>query len=131
MYAILLASTLILTNNIDTTQNEAFWIEKLQASSLDLKINAIQKLAEIRESQSFRAIARVLSDQNSEVRYYAIRALSKFPTQESLNLLQTHLSSEPDPYLKSESKRSIRSIQEILNKNLPKEEKPAEDEEVE
>jgi len=89
-------------------QNRDFWHYQLESSSIDLRISALQKLGELRFIESLPYIIRSLSDSNSEVRFYAIKAMAKLPSEESKIELQTKFQVEKDPYLKSEIRRSIR-----------------------
>jgi HEAT repeat protein len=96
------------------SQNKDFWIHQLRADSPDLRINALQKLAELRQPDIVPQLSDVVRDDSTEVRFQAIRAITKIPTEEGRKILQNQLSEEKDPYLLSEIRRSIQSVDENL-----------------
>ncbi len=113
----LLIYSWIFVNTVDPqyfSQNRDFWLNQLKSPSADLRINALQKLEGIHDVQTVPLIAEILKDEKSEVRYRAIRTMSKIPTAEGLELLKSRLNEESDPYLKSEIKRSMRAIEDAL-----------------
>lgn len=115
---IILASTLLFAYS--TSQNSAFWKSHLRSESVDVRINAIQKLAELKEETTPQVISRLLTDKNSEIRYHALRALAKFPTEAVYERLSQHRKVEKDPYLKSETRRSMSAVKEVLDRNSEK-----------
>ena len=121
MTHILMFSLLVALSPELLQQNKDFWIEQLRNSSVDIRISALQKLGELRNPTSIAQIAKTLQDSNSEVRFHAIRALAKIPNDETRFELQSHLHLEEDPYLKSETRRSIKAVDEILQKLAEKE----------
>lgn len=106
-------------------QNKDFLVRQLQNSSSDLRINAAQKLGELRYPDTLSAIAELAKDPVPEVRFNAIQSLSKFSNQEALEVLATSFSSEADPYLKSEIRRAKKYIEDILKADAERTEKAA------
>ncbi len=102
------------------SQNTEFWVSKLQSSSLDLRINALTRLAEIKDPISIEPIQTLLNDSEAEIRAAAARALGRFPYEDSLKALEAALSSEKDSYVKSELNRSIRGLRQTFKKQEEK-----------
>ncbi|MBN8554117.1 MAG: HEAT repeat domain-containing protein [Deltaproteobacteria bacterium] len=96
------------------SQNKDFWISQLRSDSVDLKINALQKLGELRQADIPAKLSDVVRDSSGEVRFQALRTLAKIPNADSLKVLQDQLGEEKDPYLLSEVRRSIQSVEENL-----------------
>src|SRR4051812_36397685 len=69
-------------------QNLDFFVHQLKSDSPDLKINALDKLGDLKNPAAIPAMAEALQDANPEVRYHAIRGLSKSPMPEALAALQ-------------------------------------------
>lgn len=105
------------------TQNADLWVRQLRSDLVDLRILALKKLAEIREPSTQRSIVDALDDPSAEVRYQAMRALTRMPNAETLAGLQSHANSETDPYLVSELRRSIQSIEDSMKAAQEKAEK--------
>lgn len=114
--------TLSLQNFPDRAQNVDFWVKNLSSSSLDVRIISLQKLAEIRNDSSLPAIAQSLQAPNPELRFYAAKSLSKFLNEAALQILSDHLATEKDVYVKAEVNRSIRKIQEVIERQQALEE---------
>ena len=106
-------------------QNQGLLIEQLQNPSPDVRINALRKLAELRQPETLPKVIPSLEDPNSEVRFYAIRTLAKMPTEDSLNALKARIGKDGDPYLESELKRSIRGVEDSLKTAAAKLDKDA------
>lgn len=109
------------------SQNYDFWAKQLTSSSTDLQINALAKLAEIKNFAAIPEVQKSLSSENAEVRYHAARCLAKLPNEKSIEVLASRIPSEKDVYVKAEITRSIRSLKEYFQKTMPAE--PTEDEE--
>ncbi|MDB5038517.1 MAG: hypothetical protein JWQ35_2045 [Bacteriovoracaceae bacterium] len=107
------------------SQNYPLWVEQLKSSSPDLRINALQKLSELRQAETLSKMARLLSDSDSDVRFTAIRLIGRIQTEESANYLKANLEKEKDPYLASEIKRDIRSIEDTMKAAEKEKEKAA------
>jgi len=103
-----------------SVQNRDFWISELRNSSSDLRITAAQKLGELRYSEAIAPIANLSQDPVPEVRFAAIRALSRYLSQEALDALNTSFAAEADPYLKAEVRRSKKSIEDFLKAEAAK-----------
>jgi len=104
-------------------QNRDFLLHQLENSSPDLRINALNKLSELRQPQAtIKPIAKLLDDPNMEVRFSAMRAITKMPNDEGLAILKEKVGKEGDPYLASELRRSIKSIEETLKASADKQE---------
>lgn len=90
-------------------------IESLQRLSrsdrADLRINAAQQLAEMPPTQALELLKGLLADSDAEVRYHAMRSLARFSIEDAALVAQERLPAEKDPYLTSELKRTIESIQ--------------------
>lgn len=95
-------------------QNRDFLVGQLQSSLVELKINALQKLAELRYSDTVASISPLLQDSNGDVRFNAILALTRINNEEALAAVTQALNSEKDPYLKSELRRSRKSIEDSM-----------------
>lgn len=93
-------------------QNKLFLEAQLSNPSPDLRINAIQKLRDLRFSDSLAKFIPLLDDPDPEVRYETIRTIGRMTTPEALAALQGLGQKEKDPYLLSEAKRNIRLIEE-------------------
>jgi len=106
-------------------QNSEFLVQQLKNDSSDLRINALEKLGELKYAETIPAIADRASDPVPEVRFAAIRALAKFANQPALDALNSSFSSETDSYLKSEIRRSKKSIEDILKAEVDRQEKEA------
>lgn len=105
----------------DTAQNLDFWEEQLRSESPDLRLNAVLRLDGIGSPKSVEALSKALDDPNETVRFAVIQTLAKIPTELGLQNLNAHLARERDPYLTSETKRSIQSITEFLKAAAEKE----------
>lgn len=114
MLALALFSVLQLPSPEQLDQNKSLLEQQLQSSSPDLRINAIQKLRDLRFSDSLPKFLPLLDDVDSLVRFETIRAISKIQTQEAITALQEAQKKEKDPYLLSEMRRSIRSIEDFF-----------------
>lgn len=101
---------------IANQQNLEFWTNQLQSESPDLQINAIQKVAELKEASTIPMLLAAARDDNPEVRFHAAKALSRIPDRASLEGLEALVATEKDPYVKSEIRRSVKSLTEIFNK---------------
>jgi|GEM_PF-3987031 len=99
----------------NSTQNLDFWISQLKSSSIDLQINALEKLPEINNPKATPDIIESLQSPNAEIRYYAAVALAKLPTHEGLAALADRLVVEKDVYVKSEINRSIRKLKDYFD----------------
>jgi hypothetical protein len=96
------------------SQNYDLWVEQLKNSSPDIRINALIKLSELRKPETLQKMAELLTDADPEVRFTAIKYIGKIQTEESANLLKGSLEKEKDPYLISETKRNVHSIETSL-----------------
>lgn len=105
------------------SQNAELWTRQLRSDSVDLRIQALKKLAELRQPSTLSKIADSLSDLSPEVRFQAMRALTRMPNSESLSALQSHLTQETDPYLLSELRRSAKSVEDSMKGAQEKAEK--------
>jgi len=114
MIATLLLSMTIGVSPDLTNQNKDYWMSQLRNPSQQLRINALQKLSELKFVDSISAMAERLRDEDPQVRFAAIRALALIPRPESLAALNAALPEEQDSYLKSEMKRGKKSLEEIL-----------------
>lgn len=101
-------------------QNKDFLVRQLQNASSDLRINAVQKLGELRYPDTLSSLGDLAKDPVPEVRFAAIQGIAKFSNQEALDVLNSKFSNEADPYLKSEIRRSIKSIEDFLKPKEPK-----------
>lgn len=95
-------------------QNSELWTRHLKSESVDLRIQAVKKLAELRQISTLPKIAEALSDLSPEVRFQAMRALTRMPNSDSLASLQSRMNQETDPYLASELRRSIKSVEDSI-----------------
>jgi HEAT repeat protein len=126
MWTTILISLIIQISPELLSQNKNFWMEQLSNPSVDIRINALQKLGELRFPDTIEAMTRSLKDPNSEVRFHAIRSLAKIPLEEARFQLQLRFHEESDPYLKSEIRRSMSAIDEVLKKQAEEAAKEAE-----
>ena len=94
------------------SQNYSLWVEQLRSNAPDLRINALQKLSELRKPETVSKMAELLGDVDNEVRFTAIRLVGRVQTEESANFLKGALEKERDPYLVSELKRNIKAIED-------------------
>jgi len=104
------------------SQNHDFLIRQLKSESSDLKINSLDRLGELKNPLSIPSIAENLQDPDPEVRYHAIRALSKSPLPEALAALQDRVpqgqpAKESDPYLAAEIRRGVKSTEDLIKAN--------------
>ncbi len=95
-------------------QNKNFWESHLQSPSVDMRKNALLKLRDLRLPDSLLKIQPLLNDPQAEIRYEVIRSISKINSPETVEMLKTALEREKDPYLLSELRRGIRSIEDAL-----------------
>ena len=116
MWTMLALSILITISPELRSQNKDFWVNQLKSLSVDLRINALQKLKELRYPDTVNPISRSLQDQSSEVRFHAVRALTNIATKDAKSQLKSQLNVESDPYLKSEIRRGIRAVDAVLKK---------------
>lgn len=107
---------------VSSQQNSDFWISQLNNRSIDLQINALQKLGEIRVSKAIPALQRSLDSGEASVRYYAAMALGRYTYQESLEVLSNRLVKEEDVYVKAEIRRSLSRLKEYFEKQTPPQE---------
>jgi HEAT repeat protein len=110
-------SSLILTSEIPPAafeQNLELWTSQLRNPSVDIRINAIQRLAELKSIQSVPSLGQLASDSSSEVRFHAVQALAKIPHADSLAVLKTQFSKESDPYVRGEVRRATSSLEKML-----------------
>jgi HEAT repeat protein len=105
------------------SQNSELWARQLKSDSVDLRVQALKKLAELRQPATLPKIADALSDLSPEVRFQAMRAMTRMPNADSLNSLQLHLNQETDPYLISELRRSVKSVEDSIKQAQEKAEK--------
>lgn len=101
-------------------QNLAYWMNALESRNLDLKLNALFKLQELRDPTSIPAIEKLLSDSEAEIRAGAARALGRFPYDPALRALEAKLPGEKDSYVRSEMNRSIRGLKSTFKKQEDK-----------
>lgn len=114
------AGFLIQATEFNTNQNYRFWLAQLKNSSVDIRINALEKLAEIKKLEAVPYIAQnALNSSEPEIRYHAARSLARLPSQDSLAFLGEQLRNEQDVYVKSEISRSIRSLKAYFEKIAP------------
>ncbi len=95
-------------------QNRDFWIEQLKNSEMQIRINAAEKLGELKYPEAIEPLGTLSQDQVPEVRFAAIQALARISNQQSLDILNQKFNAESDPYLKSEVRRSIKSIEDLM-----------------
>ena len=110
-------TALILTLIPDPTQveqNKIFWEQQLQNTSPDLRMTAVLKLRDLRFADTLSKIQPLLKDPDADVRFEVIRSVGKLSTTEALDVLKAALSEEKDPYLVSEMRRGIRSIEDTM-----------------
>lgn len=101
-------------------QNLEFWSRNLRNPSLDIRINAIQKIQELKSSESAAALTESLSSPDAEVRAAAARALGKLPYDNALVALESKVGQETDSYVKAEINRSIRGLKQVFQKQEEK-----------
>lgn len=106
-------------------QNRDFLVDQLRNSSSDLRVNALQKLAELKYPETIPNIAALSRDPSADVRFAAIQALAKISTQAALDALNSSFSNETDSYLKSEIRRSKKGIEDLLKAETERAEKEA------
>jgi len=95
-------------------QNLDFWGRQLKSESTDLKINALYKLWDIRSPESLSYLTEALKNSDPEVRNLVIRTLSRVKDPSTIEVLHQQQKIETNPYLKSEIKRSIKAVEELL-----------------
>jgi len=119
---ILLLSFLQLADlDANRDQNIDFWINQLDSESVDLNINAIEKMAELQDPKALSYLASALRTAGPEVRFHIAKALSRFPTEAvATQILGPAQAAEKDVYIKAEINRSIRFIRDYLNKQQEK-----------
>ncbi len=110
------------------SQNHDFWIAQLQNNSPDIRMNALDKLGELRNPSSIPKLSESLQDPDARVRFHAIQALSKFVLPEALTALQARVPKggaplESDPYLAAEVRRAVKSIEDVQKANEAQAEK--------
>ena len=102
-------------------QNIDFWINQLNSESMDLNINAIEKMAELQDPKALDYLASTLRTAGPEVRFHIAKALGRFPTEAvATQILGPAQAAEKDVYVKAEMNRSIRFIRDYLNKQQEK-----------
>jgi len=101
-------------------QNLPYWMSALESRNVDLKINALFKLQELRDPNSISAIEKLLSDTDAEIRAGAARALGRFPYDTALRALEAKLPGEKDSYVRSEMNRSIKGLKSTFKKQEDK-----------
>lgn len=97
-----------------TIQNKEYWVKQLTNSSFQIRINAIQTLAQLKYTDTIAPLAERLKDEEPQVRYAAIRGLSGIPHRDSLAAIDQALGQEQDSYLKSEMRRAKKSLEDLL-----------------
>lgn len=127
MYLVALSLALLQTPAPELlNQNYPLWVEQLKSKSADLRINALYRISELKEPDSLAKMSELMSDENSEVRFNAIRLVGKNQNEEALNFLKAALEKEKDPYLVSELKRNIASTEDYLKEQEKKKQAEAE-----
>jgi len=101
-------------------QNLPYWLSALESRNLDLKLNALFKLQDLRDPTAIPSIEKLLSDSEAEVRAGAARALGRFPYDQALRALEAKLPGEKDSYVRSEMNRSIRGLKATFKKQEDK-----------
>ena len=95
-------------------QNKDLLFEQLRSSAPDVRINALQKISDLRFPDGPAKLMELLTDPDAEVRFMAVRLVGKNQNPESLKALQGLIAAEKDPYLLSEIRRNIRSIEDTI-----------------
>lgn len=105
---------------VSANQNLDFWFRQLQGDSVDLKINALQKLGEIRDPSSLPYLREAISMSDPKIRYYAAAALGRHTFEESMEILSEALVKEKDVYVSGEIRRNINQLKEYFTQKESK-----------
>lgn len=108
-------------------QNFDFWVKQLRSPLVDVQVNALEKLAEIKNPNAISEMARSLNSENADVRFHAAESLAKIPNQQSLDALGERSRIEKDVYIKAEINRSIRRLKDFFDSNTEDSSKPQDD----
>ncbi len=101
-------------------QNLDYWVSSLESRNVDLKLNALFKLQDLRDPAAIPAIEKLLSDSEPEIRAGAARALGRFPYDPALRALEAKLPAEKDSYVRSEINRSIKGLKSTFKRQEDK-----------
>jgi HEAT repeat protein len=101
-----------------TQQNLNFWVNILESPQIELRMNALKVLSDLKSPAAVPNIERLFQSEDARLRYQVAWALGRIPDSSSQTALARQLPKEQDSYVKGEINRSLRLLRDVFERKI-------------